>query len=415
MKAKLLIVMSLCALMPLGCGKGPGAVSLDGQVPPHQKGIAIKGTFAAGLTKEMAGAGARALDPSLVANVAVFTGTSGFFTTRVTNGSFNVLADSGQPVGMVFVGTAGDNLGYLSLGNGMESIPLNMVDSGVSTIDLQTLTSSGNVIEPGHNPVGTDISMTSSDITSYVFSNGALGSVVKSPDVDGDGIVDVMSGTYYLYTVAYDVRAGNFGSGLTPTLASPIVIGSYTLQIKIFDKDLDFPSSVFFRGPAGSGLDSATSWMVMSNGSDMREYFAPFIANPPTPPAGAYIVSYKTKTLTFNLLDQTRITQYLALPVPTAELNSDSTIHRISWEYRLSDGSATIDPRALIADVILQITIDVGNGPPGAQVYSSANLPSSATEDIPAKQDIQWEKVLNISTSYHDVFGNTIGVEWARP
>jgi hypothetical protein len=311
--------------------------------------------------------------------------------------------------------SAGINLGYLSLGNGMESIPLNMADTGVSAIDLQSLTSSGNIVEPGHNPVGSEIPMTASDITSYVFSNGALGSVVKSPDVDGDGIVDVATGTFYRYTMRYAIRGGSFGSGLTPTLVSPIVINTYVFEVKIDDPDLDFPSQVSFNGPAGSGIESATSWLKQSFGTVGCSYCAPAISIPSIPPAGTYSVSYKTKTLTFELLSQAEITKCLAIPVPTVLLNSDSTIHKISIEYRLSDGSATIDPRALILDLNVQISVDVGNGAPGAQVYSSATVPPDTTEFVLTNQPLKWGSVLSVGTGYEDVFGNQIGVNWTRP
>jgi hypothetical protein len=111
---------------------------------------------------------------------------------------------------------------------------------------------------------------------------------------------------------------------------------------------------------------------------------------------------------------QAEITKYLPIPVPTVILNSDSTIHMITWEYRLSDGSSTIDPKVLILNIGVQIGIDVGNGPPGAQKYSVYNLPPETTEDVLTDQSINWSSVLNIGMGYLDVFGNQIQVIWHR-
>ena len=269
MKARTAIVLSVCAFAALSCTEGPAdhsngqnSITMKGEFPSLQKkaGLAVK------ISAASAEARTYTLDPSQVASVIAFCGTDGFMTSTVTDGSFNIVVDRRQPAGLLFVGTTGNNLGYLSLGNGMESIPLNMADSNVRSIDLQALAATGNIIEPGHNPIGAEISMTTSDITSYVFSNGSLGSVLKSPDVDGDGIVDVAAGKFYRYTMRYPINAGNFGTNLTPTLANPVVINSYIFEVKITDPDQNYPDSVYFNGPAGSGIESATSWLTQSFG-----------------------------------------------------------------------------------------------------------------------------------------------------
>lgn len=420
MKARAAIVLSLCAFATLFCTKGPtspssnsrNSITMKGVFPALQKKAGLAGKISAASAEARTGA----LDPSQVANVIAFCGTDGFMISTVTGGSFNVVVNRLQPIALLFVGTNGNNLGYLSLGNGFESIPLTLADSNVSSIDLQTLAAAGNIIEPGHNPIGAEIPMTASDITSYVFSNGSMGSVVKSPDVDGDGIVDVAAGKFYRYTMRYPINAGNFGTKLTPTLANPVVINSYIFEVKITDPDMNYPDSVYFNGPAGSGIESATSWLTQSFGPpESRSYCAPFITNPSIPPPGTYVVRYKTKTLTFTMPSQAEITKYLPIPVPTVILNSDSTIHMITWEYRLSDGSTTIDPKVSILNIGMQIGIDIGNGPPGVQKYSVYNLSPETTEDMLTDQSIKWNSVLNILMGYLDVFGNQIQVIWDRP
>jgi hypothetical protein len=420
MKTKLAIVLSVCSFLAMSCG--PTAPSRN-----NQNMIGISGTFPSlnkktdFLAKEsgiQAGGQAIGLDPSLVATVVSICGTRGFMISTVTAGSFSIMVDRQEPAALLFVGAAGNNLGYLSLGNGMESIPVNMADDGVTSIDLQTLASSGTIIEPGHNPVGAEIPMTASEISSYVFSNGSLGSLVKSPDVDGDGIVDVTTGKFYRYTMRYAVNAGSFDSNnLTPTLASPIAVNTYVFEVKITDPDMNFPDTVTFAGPAGSGIESATSWLKQSFGTDGTSYCAPAISNPSIAPAGTYVVTYKTKTLTFNVPSQVEITKYLAIPVPTAILNSDSTLNKIVLEYRLSDGSTNIDPKALILDLNLQVTGDYATGGPAARSYNSPNVTSDIIEfPIPNQPvPIYWRNVTGIGTGYHDVFGNQIGILWSKP
>jgi hypothetical protein len=147
----------------------------------------------------------------------------------------------------------------------------------------------------------------------------------------------------------------------------------------------------------------------------MCAFYSPYISTPPIPPAGAYGVHYNSRTLTFNVPDQTNVTNYLAMLVPTVVLNANGTINKIIWEYKLSNGSASVDPKALVDTIGIEITAIPQTGPPSAQVYSVYNLPSGTTEHTLTNQSIIWANVTNIGTSYYDVFGDNISVTWSRP
>jgi len=375
----------------------------------NAKGLSISG-FLASLLGE---SNVYALDYTLVKKVAVITNGS-FSLFDVVDGGFQANAQAGWPAGLIFIGAAGDYLGYLTLGNGVESLPLNMIDSGTNSIDLQTLSSSGTIVEPGHNPLNSEIPMTAGDISSYAFSNGPLGAALKSPDADGDGVVDVVNGRYYIYTMSYWVIAGNFGSGLTPVFSAPVSPSGFRLGIKIFDPDKNFPASINIIGPAGSGLESATSELCLGNQDYMKTYYFAQLSSPAIPLAGIYTVSYKTKTLTFNVASEADIVRYLAIPVPTVFLNGNNTINKITWEYKLSDGSATVNPLSVIGDISFSINSDPGTGIP-IQLYNSQTLSKTDTSHTLTNQSIVWSSVTNVTMSYHDIFGNNVGISWGKP
>ncbi len=359
-----------------------------------------------------------ALDPLQVAKVAIFEGTNGYWISDVVNGGFSVNAQAGKPTGMIFIGASDNFLGYLTLGNGIESIPLNMTSDGVKTIDLQTLSSTSGIVDPGHNPIGSEIPMTSDDIIAYAFGNGPYASIIKNPDIDGDGIVDITTGYFFRYYVDYGVTGGNFGANLTATMPSPVNIISYRLGIKITDPNRVFPASITINGPAGSGLEGVQNdplCRFISTDGSMCGFYSQYLNTPPIPPAGAYVVQYNSKTLTFNVPDQTNITNYLAMLVPSVVLNTNGTINKITWEYKLSNGSASVDPKALVDTIGLEITAIPQTGPPSAQVYSVYNLPSGTTGHTLTNQSINWTAVTNIGTSYYDVFGDNISVTWSKP
>ncbi len=378
----------------------------------NANGISISGFLASLLGESVA----YALDYTLVKKVAVIT-TGSFLLFDVVNGGFQVNAQEGWPAGLIFIGDGGSYLGYLTLGSGVESLPLNMLESGSNSIDLQTLSSNGTIVEPGHNPIGNEIPMTAGDISSYAFSNGPLGAALKAPDADGDGVVDVVNGRFYTYTMLYSVNAGNFGSGLTPVFSPPVSPAYYRLGIKIFDSDKNFPASIGFSGAAGSGIESVSSEFYAGTQDYMKTYYSPAVPSPVLPPAGVYTVSYKTKTLTFNVASEADIVKYLAIPIPTVYLNGNGTINKITWEYKLSDGSSTVDPLAVIGDVFLTVSADPGNtgNPVYYQLYDSPTLAKTATSHTLTNQSIAWSSVVSIDVSYHDIFGNNVGIGWNKP
>jgi hypothetical protein len=396
---------------------------------PGESQLTIKGNFNGGtnargfsvmdnLASLLGGERLYALDPLQVAKVAIFEGTNGYWIADVVNGGFSINAQAGKPTGMIFIGASNNFLGYLTLGSGIESIPLNMTADGVKTIDLQTLSSTSGIVEPGHNPIGSEIPMTSDDIIAYAFGNGPYASLIKNPDIDDDGIVDITTGYFFRYYVDYGVTGGNFGANLTATMPNPVNITSYRLGIKITDPNRVFPASIMINGPTGSGIESTQNdplCRFVSPDNSMCAFYSPYISTPPIPPAGAYGVHYNSRTLTFNVPDQTNVTNYLAMLVPSVVLNANGTINKITWEYKLSNGSASVDPKALVDTIGIEITAIPQTGPPSAQVYSVYNLPSGTTEHTLTNQSINWAAVTNIGTSYYDVFGDNISVTWSRP
>ncbi len=356
-----------------------------------------------------------ALNTSLVSKVIVYyPGTSNFVVSDVVDGDFNVLVDRNSPVGMVFSDANGYKLGYLSLQNGIESIPLNIVEENISSVDLQTLSSTADIVEPEHNPIGNEINMNTNDIFSYAFSNSTFASVIQNPDVDGDNVVDAINGKFYRYFLQYGVRAGSFsGSNLTPDMSNPVVVDSYRLNVVITDNDLNFPAQISYTGPVGSGLQNTSSESMVINDSKTVLYSSPCmqgIMSPPVvPPSGVYYISYKNKVLNFNIYNQNNVIKYQAICVPTVSLNQDGTINKINWEYRLSDNSGNIDPKILIKELILQID-KIG----AVRVYNSPKLTALDTEHILTDQTISWILVDRIYMAYNDIFGNHVVVTWDK-
>lgn len=351
---------------------------------------------------------AHALDPNEVAKVMIFYQDGSHKFSKVTeDGNFSIQVDKSAPAGMIFVG-AGDNfLGYLTLGDGIDTLPLNSIADDVSEIDLGVLSSLGLIVEPSHNPLGNEIPLTPEEQKALAQCDDLFSSIVKNPDVDGNGIIDFLEGKFFGLQILYYVNEGSFDGNLSPTVNEPADITGYRLA---FDAtDAYRPDNVDFTGPPGSGLLNSTS--TQSNVyPDRTTYFSHYIHNPSIPPAGQYTVDYKASTLTFTLPDQSAAPSNIVLPVPTVTLNDDRTIQKVNWVYRLGSGAtAALDPLTIISKIELQIDgsgSPCGSYPQQGRIYNSGWLSATTTGHVLTCQTLYWDDITRIYMAYEDLYGN---------
>ncbi|MGD0248067.1 MAG: hypothetical protein ABSB75_03350, partial [Candidatus Limnocylindrales bacterium] len=241
---KRVLLLAGFLLIQVACGGGGG---------PSNGKITISGHFAA--ASSFAGGRAKAdtaLNASAASKVIVFDTKGNHSSAPVTNGSFSIPVDAGAPVAMIFAGSTDNFLGYLSLGNGISSLPLTDVKEGVTSIDLQTLSASGSIVTPGHNPLGAELPLSSADQAAFAQCNSLFYSMVKNPDVDGNGVIDLLEGESYLSFVAYAVTPMSFNGSYTPVVGSGLAIQYFNLAVRSDDGSDSGAATV--TGPTGSGL-----------------------------------------------------------------------------------------------------------------------------------------------------------------
>jgi hypothetical protein len=411
----LLAAVLLCSLASCGNGDSnsnshPGAFKMTGQI----------------VTPLAARAGAVALLPAHVAKVVAFSSQSSWWVSDVSDGHFTIGVDQGAPVGLVFAGADDQYLGYLRLPSGFDSVPLQAVGQGVSGIDLGELMGSDGVVAAGHDPVGAEISLSATDQAALQRAEGFFGSVVRNPDADGNGKIDVLEGRFYRPFIMYFVEAGTIDAvGVAhPTL--PVHLNGYTFALQISQTGGSFPSSVTFSGPNGSALGGGGQGSQPMINADWATYWSPTVSSSSggnaIPPAGTYTAAYAGQTLSFSIPDQTAATAEVAVAVPAVTLNPSGTIQSVAWTYRLGDQTDTIDPRALIQVLLIQIDAQAntpkcsgGRGVDSSQgnrVYNSSNLAPAVTQQVLECQNIPWTDVAQLFMAYNDVYGNHVVVHW---
>lgn len=446
----LTLVISLAVLIiaNIQCGGGSSSSSSGSSGGGNEGKITLKGTLNGGiharikhlnrfdrLLADLFSRPLYALTAADVVSVMVFNINGQYSTTTLDdNDNFSIMVDPGYPTGLVFLGAGNTYLGYLTLTNGIDCLPLVKIDDSVTlsttpTIDLQALSSSGLVVDPGHNPVGTELPLTAEEQTALAQGDDYFASIIKQVDIDNNGNIDLLESRFYRPFIQYFVESGSFGSGQTPTVITPAGIIGFRFNASIYEQGVvSFPSTVTFTGPAGSGLSGVVNDAAPHLYTNNALYGSPYVDSPVIPPVGAYTVTYLTRNLVFNIPAQTSAISNIVLAVPTVSLTGGSAIEVINWVYKLGDGSSTaIDPVSLIKYMNVQIN---GTGtqydptyPQGAtRLYNSASFaPATLTMTLPltdssgAPWTIPWANVTNIGMAYDDIYGNHYVVGWDKP
>lgn len=344
----------------------------------------------------------------------------------IANNSFSITLDNGKPWGLIFLNSSDQPLGILSLGNGIETLPLHYVTTGVDSIDLQAITRNGNIFTPAHNPIGNEIILTPQQIIMIAGMDNYLAAILNNPDVDGNGIIDVLEDKFYRLSVLYFIKPGRFEqANLTPTFDPNTVIEGFRLVLTA--EDNSFPETVYFTGPAGSFVSNTPSESYQSFDSH-RVYGTQYIYDPMAvtslyPPGGIYTIQYGSKTLTFELGDQTYVEDNIVYPFPTLTLNGNGTMNKIDWTYEYPTGTVNYDLSALMRDLMIQIE-GYGNKCSDHQdanrLYDSPRLEPSVTSHIFSCQNIDWGTPLTgnyierVMMTYEDHYGQSYVVMYER-
>lgn len=238
---RLILIIFVSLFFLQGCKNNPSS-------PSNNTGnFNIKGNF-----NSYSSLSVNKLDVPQAAKVIIYyTRVMSAFVLDVSNGSFSVQPFKDEPAGLVFADSSNHYLGYLTFGSGIDSLPLNMLKTDVTTIDLKSITITAGVAVPEYSPIGNEIPMTASDVSAYSLNNGIFATLLKNPDVDGDGIVDALENSFYKYFMTYFLTPGVFlnGTDLTPAISRPTTIASYSMCVNIHDPSGD-PATIKYAGCA---------------------------------------------------------------------------------------------------------------------------------------------------------------------
>ena len=202
---------------------------------------------------------------------------------------------------------------------------------------------------------------------------------------------------------------GNFAAALTPTPSFPIALNSYTANFETENSRTNPPpTSVFFTGPNGSGLNSGPADAQNSSAAfDEARFQSAGVNNPVVPPGGTWTVNYHGSNITFTV-PAPQATSRLVIPVPTA-IVSGGNLTGVSWVYKDTTGATLGQPPGHMTDVQVQV-----NTQAQGRVYNSPNVPPGTTS-VSGINGVVWNDVVNLFMVYNDTLGNHYVVSFNKP
>lgn len=216
------IVAIVVAGLSLHCGK-ESATAPDGSGPS----LSVKGRIASVVSRRSASAAAsRTFSSATVQKVLVYRDFGAADISPVdANGTFAVNVER-KACGFVFLDGSNNVVGYLSLAGGIEALPLMLVDSTVAQIDLRDITIQDGVGTPQHDPLGAggEAQMTAGELAAYRLQSALFATIIRNLDMNGDGVIDVLSDRPYWLMFGADFDGGvaatssSAAAGIVPAL-----------------------------------------------------------------------------------------------------------------------------------------------------------------------------------------------------
>jgi hypothetical protein len=374
------VIMVIVSLFIVSCEKG------GSEDPKNSAEVKIKGHFAT--TKSAS------LDPTSATQVVLFNTSGDYSTSPVTNGSFAVNVKKDDPVGLIFTNESKVFLGYLTLGQGVESLPLNFLNDTVSVVDLGQLTNNLQTVSAANN-ILQKMQLTPSQIQLYGYASINFSRVIKNPDVDKNGIIDILENKYYRISFQYDGNGGDFTTTPSRTTITP---DSY--HINFITKDQNTPAAVTFTSSDGT-LSKVSEQKFTSN----QDTFFNLRMSFGTPQFSSCNILYNNQTLVFDIPDQSGTLSNVVNVFPTFHYDASNKLTKVTWEYYSGSSNSIIDASKIILDVMVQIC----GTDYSVRLNGQNNYVPGIKQEVLANP-IELSKIGVINMAYNDLFGNHIVV-----
>ncbi len=381
----------------------------------NNSSIIIKGNIPTGSKSSQLKAGST-LSLSDAKKVLVFS-RSYYSLSDIVDGSFSVNGQIGTGVALIFLDANNKYIGNLSNEN-LNLLPLGNLSDGENTsIDLSSLTLEGTNVIPSHDPFGTEILISESEIARLKAIGEYYEAIAKNIDANNDNIPDVLSQTQLIMTTTFATDScGHWGVNSVP----PAFVDADNLTFNYFievdgGQNLSVTSDITLSGPVEDPYTDITTWGFHNNtAGNSFGFISSFVRRPDNSTClpfkkGTYnlTLNNNVNTLTFSNIDAF---SNLVLVAPTLNTDSNGVIKSITLEYRLPNGTLISDPGNILTNVMVQLDNKYGNG---MYVNDKSKLTvKTGFSVIVPDQTVNILTVHTVSIGYQDLLGNAYIINW---
>lgn len=282
-------------------------------------------------------------------------------------GHFAVDVDRRRPCGLVFLAADNAVVGYLSLADGIEALPMSLAADGVVEIDLEDIAFSNGVGTPGHNPIesGGETELGATELALYRLQGALFSAIVRNLDMNGDGVIDVLSDRRYWMMFGAVLEGPPVSSHAGTRMALP-TLSSMRLSVSDYHPAVLTPAPVLSTpdGSAFTCTQSQDRWAGdPSDPSEIPVYVWDSQNHWNAFGSGEYHIDYDVdhKQLDFAVQSPLATDKLIAATDLWFEQRDPSTV-TLHWQWRMLDG-ADLDVSRLLKIIIAGFTFNDGRAP----------------------------------------------------
>ncbi|HEX4923678.1 MAG TPA: hypothetical protein VFV50_06315 [Bdellovibrionales bacterium] len=320
--------------------------------------------------------------------------------------------------GLFFIRSDDSYAGYLSLGDDIDSLPTTKLQTGLEAIELGELTLSGDRFVPAQDVFAEQLPLSLVERAALAQSDNVLAALIKNADADNDGVLDVLTGSWYGLHVRYAVKGGEFGLAQTQAVTG-LETGIDWARVQFRAYGAARPSTVGFTGPSFLSHDYYPGQVFselnpmppqdIQHHAEYSAYESLFVNGAPL--GGVYKVKFQSTALAFELPDQSTAKDSILIPVPRVTVSSDGRLERVTWIFANRNGLPA-DPASVIAagakpGLQLKLYGTSASCATNNGVAFQTELPLTTSGEVALGCSIEWRAVRTVAFHYTDVYGNS--------
>jgi hypothetical protein len=385
--------------LALSCGQ-------DAVRPPQGggPGLSVKGRIAAVASRRSALAPAsRSYSTAAVQKVLVYRDFGAADVSPVdANGNFAVTVER-KAVGLVFLDAANAVVGYLSLAGGIEALPLMMVDSAVAQIDLRDITIQDGVGTPQHDPLGAggEAQMTAGELAAYRLQSALFATIIRNLDMDGDGVIDVLTARPYWLMFGADFDGGVAATSSSAAAGLVPALNVFHFNFSDYNVEAGAPSGELVTPDGGRFAQHQTGlFTFMRNGQPQvtATMYHWVLQNTSwgSFASGTYQITYDAgRHVSFDVASPLNADNYIVAAHFWYEMTG-TRITKVHWKWEMLNGASIDATRLMQEGVGLQFSYSIS---------SQVNY-HVALSDTAYVVDVDTAGLQSVLLGCNDLFGN---------